>query len=101
MPDKKKKARPWWVYILRCADGTFYTGMTVDVSRRLAEHNLSPLGAKYVRSRRPVSLVYTKKFPDRARATAEELRIKRLSRQQKSNMMLHRQKKGHLIDKEP
>lgn len=73
----------WYVYIVKCADGTFYTGVTKDLVRRLSEHNGSPLGARYTRSRRPVSLVYSAKRKNQARAQAEERRIKRLSRKAK------------------
>ena len=47
-----------WVYIVECSDGTYYTGYTTDVKRRLKEHNESPKGAKYTRARRPVTLCY-------------------------------------------
>ncbi len=68
------------LYILRCADETLYTGITVDVSRRVGEHNTSKLGAKYTRARRPVKLVYSKAFRNRSKASIEEARIKKLSR---------------------
>ncbi len=71
---------PWHVYLLRCADGTLYTGVTTDIARRLEEHNQSPLGAKYTRARRPVKLVYSANFPTRSEASKEECRIKGLSR---------------------
>lgn len=73
----------YYLYILKCADGTLYTGITVDLERRLAEHNSSRLGAKYTRSRRPVKLVYSKKFRNRATASRAEFRIKHLSRAEK------------------
>ena len=50
----------YYLYILKCSDGTLYTGITVDLKRRVGEHNTSKLGAKYTRSRRPVKLVYSK-----------------------------------------
>ncbi len=73
----------YYVYILACADGTLYTGITTDVARRVVEHNTSPLGAKYTRGRRPVRQVYTIVCVDRAGALKEELRIKKLSRREK------------------
>lgn len=73
----------WHVYILSCADNTLYTGVTTDLKRRLEEHNSSSLGAKYTRGRRPVALLYSKKFKDRAGAAKEECRIKRLGREEK------------------
>ena len=56
------KIKMYYVYILKCADKTLYTGITTDLKRRIAEHNSSKLGAKYTSSRRPVTLVYSKKF---------------------------------------
>ena len=77
----------WKVYILKCADETFYTGITVDLKRRLFEHNNSNLGAKYTSGRRPVKLVYSKSFKDRSIAAKEEHRIKSLSRKDKLEMI--------------
>lgn len=71
------------LYILKCADGTLYTGITVDLKRRVLEHNSSKLGAKYTRARRPVKLVYSKKFRNRSLASKAESCIKRLSRKEK------------------
>jgi putative endonuclease len=73
----------WHVYILQCADKTLYTGITVDLARRLEEHNSSKLGAKYTRARRPVKIVYSKKFRNRSMAAKAESRIKNLSREEK------------------
>ena len=58
----------YYLYILKCADKTLYTGITVDLSRRTKEHNHSKLGAKYTRARRPVKLIYSKKFKTNRRA---------------------------------
>ena len=69
----------YYFYIVRCADGTLYCGITTDISRRLKEHNLSDLGAKYTKMRRPVELVYQIELNDRSEATKEERRIKNLS----------------------
>ncbi|HEY9481160.1 MAG TPA: GIY-YIG nuclease family protein [Candidatus Paceibacterota bacterium] len=75
------------LYILRCSDDSLYTGITTDLDRRLAEHNgvasAKGSGAKYTRSRRPVSLIYSKEYPDRSVASLEEARIKALSRAEK------------------
>lgn len=79
--------KPYHLYLLECADGTFYAGITVDLARRVSEHNSSRRGAKYTRGRRPVRLVYTKKFRDRAEATRAEIQIKKLSRQEKLNLL--------------
>ena len=75
------------LYILQCSDKTLYTGITVDVERRVREHNSSTLGAKYTRSRRPVRLMYSKKFRTRSAAAKAEYRIKQLSRKEKLAMI--------------
>ena len=75
------------LYILKCADETLYTGITVDLTRRVNEHNSSKLGAKYTRSRRPVELVYSKKFRNRSLASKVENRIKKLSRDEKIKLL--------------
>lgn len=75
------------LYIIKCADETLYTGIAVDLKRRIGEHNSSGLGAKYTRSRRPVKLVYSKKFRNRSTASKEEARIKALSRKEKLEMI--------------
>lgn len=71
----------WCVYILRCADGTLYSGCTVSLPRRLSAHGKGR--AKYTRSRRPVVLVYAEEVPDRSAALRREAALKRLSRSQK------------------
>ncbi len=73
----------YYLYILECADKTLYTGITVDLKRRLKEHNTSKLGAKYTHARRPVKLVYSKKFRNRSTASKAEAKIKMLSREDK------------------
>jgi len=73
---------PWYVYILRCADGTLYTGITDDVERRLAAHRAGK-GAKYTRGRGPLELAYTEELPDKSSALKREIAIKRLPRQKK------------------
>ena len=71
----------WFVYILRCADGTLYTGIATDVARRVAEHNAgAPRGARYTRGRLPVILAHAEAADDRAAATRRERAIKRLPR---------------------
>ncbi|MFA4818828.1 MAG: GIY-YIG nuclease family protein [Patescibacteria group bacterium] len=75
------------LYILKCVDGTLYAGITVDLARRVKEHNLSKRGAKYTRGRRPVKLVYAKKFCHRSTASVAESRIKKLSRMEKVKMI--------------
>lgn len=80
--------RTHYIYILRCADGTLYTGYTTDVERRVAEHNAGEaVAAKYTRSRRPVTLVYHEVCASRAAALRREYEIKQLSRTQKQSMV--------------
>lgn len=78
----------WYVYMVRCADGTLYTGIARDVLRRVAEHNgANPYGARYTRARRPVVLVYQECAPDRSQAARREHGIKRLTRAQKEALI--------------
>ena len=77
----------YFLYILKCHDLTLYTGITTDLNRRINEHNFSALGARFTRGRRPVKLVYSKKFNSRSLATKEECRIKKLSRLEKIKMI--------------
>lgn len=78
----------WYVYILKCADDTLYTGITVDLQRRLEEHNgLNDLGARYTRSRRPVTLAYAEEATSRATAASREAAIKKLTRAQKLKLI--------------
>lgn len=74
------------VYIVECADGTFYTGITTDFERRLAEHNAGA-GAKYTRSRCPVSPVFIEQHPDRSSASRREREIKLMTRRQKEELV--------------
>lgn len=69
----------WWVYMLRCADGTLYTGIARDLARRLAAHRAGT-ASKYTRARLPVRLVYSEPWPDRGAASRREAALKRLPR---------------------
>jgi len=73
----------WFVYIILCSDDTLYTGITNDVKRRFEQH-ASGRGAKYFYGRQPRRLVYLESGHDRSSATQRELRLKKLSRQQKA-----------------
>jgi putative endonuclease len=75
-----------YVYVLECADGTFYTGYTTDVDRRVREHDAGE-GAKYTRGRTPVSVVHVETFDSRSAAMAREHEIKSLSRAQKERLV--------------
>src|SRR6187549_410785 len=71
-------AAPAFVYLVRCADGSYYTGWTTDLARRVATHNRG-VGARYTRSRRPVTLAYYETLPDATAARKREVRLRRLS----------------------
>ena len=75
------------VYILKCADGTLYTGSTVDLEKRLKEHSEGKNAAKYTRARRPVTLVYHEEFEDLGEARSREAQIKRLTRADKLSLI--------------
>lgn len=77
----------YFVYILKCSDGTLYTGITTDVERRVKEHNESNLGAKYTKARRPVKLVYVEEFENRSDASFRENMIKKLTRENKLTLI--------------
>lgn len=76
----------FFVYILKCSDGSLYTGWTTDPEKRLNSHNAGT-GARYTRSRRPVVLVYSEACPTREEAMRRECRIKRLSRAAKLKLI--------------
>lgn len=79
----------WFVYILRCADDTLYTGVTTDPARRLREHNSGGrLGARYTRARRPVELLYQEEVASRSEACRREAAIKKLTRRAKLQALL-------------
>jgi len=78
----------WFVYILRCADNSLYTGVAMDVNRRLDEHNgIEKNGAKYTQARRPVTLVYQEASDSRSTACKREYAIKNLRKLQKERLI--------------
>ncbi len=79
----------WHTYILTCADGTLYTGITTDLERRINEHNGvgKKDGAKYTRMRRPVHLVYSEQFHNRSEASKREYALKKISREEKEKLV--------------
>jgi putative endonuclease len=77
---------PWFLYILECSDGSFYTGVTKDIERRLGEHNQGK-ASRYTRTRRPVKLLYFEPCSDRAAALVRECAVKALSRKQKERLV--------------
>jgi putative endonuclease len=79
---------PWYVYILRCADGSLYTGVARDLQRRLLQHNGELTGgSRYTRGRRPVELLWSVAESDRSAAQRREAAIKKLSRDQKLRLL--------------
>lgn len=76
----------WNIYILKCSDGTFYTGITTDLARRIERHN-SGDGARYTKSRRPVSLIYSEEVKSKSEAKRKEIKIKSLSRENKEKLI--------------
>ena len=79
----------WFLYALRCADGTLYAGVTTDLARRVAQHN-GGRGARYTAGRRPVQLLAAWHFPDRGAAQRAEASFRRLSRAQKLALLKER-----------
>jgi len=76
-------SKSWWVYVVECNDGTLYTGITTNVTRRINEHNSTAKGAKYTRPRRPVKLATSFPAGDRSNALKQEHAFKKLSRERK------------------
>jgi predicted GIY-YIG superfamily endonuclease len=92
MAKKGRRARSkppgakWFVYIVRCCDGTLYTGITKNVTRRFQQHNAGT-ASRYTRSRRPVRLVYQEARPSQGSALKREAAIKALTRREKMAMI--------------
>ena len=85
-PKTLERPQPWFVYIVRCADNTLYTGMTNDIIRRIDQHNAGS-ASRYTRVRRPVKLVYQQQVENRSAALKREYAIKQLTRQQKEQLI--------------
>ena len=86
MGRSRDRARSWVVYVLRCADGTLYTGVTNDLARRLARHRAGR-ASRYTRGRLPVELVWRERRPDRSAAQRREAEIKGLTRAAKERLI--------------
>ncbi len=83
-----KAANPnWWIYIIEASDASLYTGITTDVERRFEEHLNCQKGAKYFNGRTPVRVVYREDGHTRSSASRRETEIKKLSRQEKKNLV--------------
>lgn len=91
MTRKQKQTIPaiqkWYVYIMKCSDGSYYTGVTTDVDRRRHEHNNTSKGAKYTRCRRPVKLIYFEKHDSRQSACRREYAIKQMKTAAKKKLV--------------
>lgn len=87
MSQVLKTHTQWYVYVLECQDGTYYTGVSNDLDHRIQQHNLGN-GAKYTRARGPVHLVYSEKCTDRSTAQKRESEIKKLTRSQKKDLII-------------
>ena len=78
--------KDWFLYMIKCGDGSLYTGIAVDVARRFADHQTEK-GAKYLRGRGPLRLVFEKRIGDRSRALKLERLVKNLPRQEKQHLV--------------
>lgn len=87
MKSSEETEQGWYVYIVRCSDNTLYTGIATNLTRRIHEHNNSPKGSKYTRSRRPVELVYSEEAANRSQASHRENSIKQMTARQKLQLI--------------
>jgi putative endonuclease len=85
MTSPRKAGVPWFLYMLECADGSVYTGIAIDVAARFEQH-ASGTGARYTRSRKPVQVLASFEFADRARASSAEYWVKRLTPREKRKL---------------
>ncbi len=84
----------WHLYILELCDKTLYTGITVDLERRVRQHN-EGTASKCTRAKRPATLVFSRQFPDRSSASREEYRIKQMTRNQKLSLISEQHRYSH------
>jgi len=81
----------WKVYLLRCSDNSLYTGITLDLNRRLDEHNNNGrLASAYTRARRPVTLVYQESYANRSSASKREAEIKKMNKIEKEKLVINK-----------
>jgi len=80
-------AKTFYFYIVRCADDSLYSGITTDLKRRVGEHNSHKLGAKYTRSKQPVTLVYKEKFSSKSTAMRREWEVKKMTKKEKESLL--------------
>jgi putative endonuclease len=81
----------WYLYVLKCADGSLYTGVTNNIEKRMGDHK-NGVGSKYVRSRLPFELLYQEEFESKQEAMKREFAVKKLSRKQKLELLHARRK---------
>ncbi len=86
---KEEQQKKYYTYIAQCSDGTYYTGYTTDIEKRIAVHNAGT-GAKYTKTRRPVHLVYLEESDSKSLAMQREAAIKKLTRKQKEGLIMSR-----------
>lgn len=86
-PGKISSKQTWFVYVIRASDDSLYTGVTTDVERRFKEHCGAEKGARYFRGRQPLEVVYRETHPDRGSALRREADIKKLTRDQKLELI--------------
>lgn len=87
--------KKWFVYIVKCSDNTYYTGISTNVNKRIITHNKGK-GAKYTKCRLPVILLYSKKLENKSQASKEEYRIKQLTKSEKILLISKHSVKGNL-----
>ncbi len=85
-PEPRSSRASWWLYIIRCADDSLYTGITTDVRRRLQQHRAGQ-GARYLKGRGPLTLVHQRPAGPRSEALRLEAQVKRLSKAQKEKLV--------------
>lgn len=82
---KNNNYKHWYIYIIECSDGTFYTGLTHDINKRVARHNRGN-GAIYTRTRTPVKLIYAEQYSTHLEAARKEIEIKKYSHKKKEKL---------------
>lgn len=88
---RRRKGEAWYLYILQCCDGSFYTGITKDIERRVLMHNEGK-ASRYTRTRRPVELLYQEDCPNRTHALVRECRVKSFPRKKKEELVTRNKK---------
>ena len=97
-PKAKRSGEKWFVYMVRCADGSLYTGITKDVVRRCQQHNAGT-ASRYTRSHRPVKKIFQEAHPDQSSALKREAAIKAMNRRGKLTMIRQRKRPAKEVRK--